>query len=62
MTPREFREARQKLGLDREEMAARLGVSRQTVWRIEEGHSKRGVPEPIRKLVSRFLHEQATPK
>lgn len=57
MTAAEFRAARQRLGLDREELAARLGVSRQTIWRIEEDKAKRGVPEPIRKLLVRMLAE-----
>lgn len=45
MTPEELIARRDALGLTAEELATRLGVSRVTVWRWEQG--KRAIPSML---------------
>jgi DNA-binding transcriptional regulator YiaG len=55
MTPAGLKRIRRELGLTQEELAARLGVQRETVARWETG--ARGIAEPIARLVRRVAAE-----
>lgn len=55
MTPAALKRIRRELGLTQEELAARLGVQRETVGRWETG--VRGIAEPIARLVRRIAAE-----
>ena len=59
MTGKALRAARSRLKLTQEELAKRLGVQKNTVWRWEK--EQRHIPEPVVKLLE-FLRkeEQAT--
>ena len=59
MTGKALRAARSRLKLTQEELAKRLGVQKNTVWRWEK--EQRHIPEPVAKLLE-FLRkeEQAT--
>ena len=60
MTGKALRAARSRLKLTQEELAKRLGVQKNTVWRWE--NEQRHIPETVVKLLE-FLRkeEQATP-
>ena len=60
MTGKALRAARSRLKLTQEELAKRLGVQKNTVWRWEK--EQRHIPETVAKLLE-FLRkeEQATP-
>jgi len=60
MTGKALRAARSRLKLTQEELAKRLGVQKNTVWRWE--NEQRHIPETVAKLLE-FLRkeEQATP-
>ena len=60
MTGKALRAARSRLKLTQEELAKRLGVQKNTVWRWE--NEQRRIPEPVAKLLE-FLRkeEQTTP-
>ena len=60
MTGKALRAARSRLKLTQEELAKRLGVQKNTVWRWE--NEQRHIPETVAKLLE-FLgkEEQATP-
>ncbi len=55
MTPAALKRIRRELGLTQEELAARLGVQRETVARWETG--VRRIAEPIARLVRRIAAE-----
>ena len=59
MTGKALRAARSRLKLTQEELAKRLGVRKNTVWRWESEQHR--IPEPVAKLLA-FLRkeEQAT--
>lgn len=40
MTPKEFKELRQKLGITQKEMAGKLGITRSQVAKLESGRCK----------------------
>lgn len=53
MTPQELRAIRSRLGLGRGGLAARLGVSRSTVWRWEHGiHPVDAIAERLLRILS----------
>lgn len=52
MTPRQLRRIRRHLGLSQAELAARLGVWTNTIWRWEAG--QRAIPKPAAQLVETF--------
>ena len=60
MTGKALRAARSRLKLTQGELAKRLGVQKNTVWRWE--NEQRHIPETVAKLLE-FLRkeEQATP-
>ena len=60
MTGKALRAARSRLKLTQEELAKRLGVQKNTVWRWE--NEQRHIPETVAKLLE-FLRkeEQTTP-
>ena len=61
MTGKALRAARSRLKLTQEELAKRLGVQKNTVWRWEK--EQRHIPETVAKLLE-FLRkeEQTTPR
>ncbi len=61
MTPREFREARLKLGLSVNKMADVLSVDPRTIRRWQD--SSQGVPGPVVAAISMMLrhHVEMTP-
>jgi transcriptional regulator with XRE-family HTH domain len=59
--PEEVKAIRKALGLYQEELAAAVGVRKNTVWTWESGH--RAVPEPVLYLLREYLHRRkATPR
>lgn len=57
MTPTEFRQARDDLGLTVNQMATALGVAPEHVRRLEmtgDQASRRGISEPVARLMKMF--------
>lgn len=56
MTAPELRRARKRLGLQREELALKLNVTAQTVWRWEKGQTR--MQGAAAELVRRLLEDK----
>ena len=59
LTGRQLRRARLRAGLTQGALADRLGVARNTVWRIESGH--RGLTRPLARLAEYVLAPATEP-
>lgn len=55
MTGHDLQRIRALLELTQEELGARLGVQKNTVWRWE--HDQRRIPEPVARLVDYLVKE-----
>lgn len=47
INPKVFKQVRKALGLTQQELADRLGISRVTVNKMEQGRLKRGIPDDV---------------